>query len=424
MTNLLSALIKNSITMSFFIIIYWTAQRLFLKNAKAKWCYYSWLIIVIGLLFPIKHDLQIILKEDSYLARVFHLQYASPEVIYKNSNINSRESGTLFVVWILGSFIFLLYHFYRHRKFTMMIKRWKIEMKEPGILNDLVLMQKELRINRKIEIMYSSFANTPMVMGYIKPVIVLPNHSYNANEILFILKHELIHYKRRDIWYKSLVFVASAFNWFNPFIYLMAKEISVQCELSCDEEVVKEADYIQKKNYSMVLISAIKGQHNMGSFFVTNLYQSKDIAKERVVSVLNSKKKNIGFLSGILLLIGLVLTSITFSQKEDLKAGATGNGIFSYVEDSLVMVGEDEDNISNNKVETTYGNSFSSEEDGLLQQDLLDKGYVEATDGYMIISKVKENNLKEYILPDYMLDKEYVEASKGYMIISETKENN
>ncbi len=63
----------------------------------------------------------------------------------------------------------------------------------------------------------------------------------SEEELSFILEHELIHYKRKDVGDKSMVMLAAAIHRFNPVVYLMARSITLQCELSCDAEVMKNA---------------------------------------------------------------------------------------------------------------------------------------------------------------------------------------
>ena len=58
-----------------------------------------------------------------------------------------------------------------------------------------------------------------MMTGFVKPRILLPDADFTTDELRLILKHELVHYKRRDLWYKGLVLAANAIHWFNPAVY-------------------------------------------------------------------------------------------------------------------------------------------------------------------------------------------------------------
>lgn len=77
-----------------------------------------------------------------------------------------------------------------------------------------------------------------MLVGFFHPAILLPPVKFAGDELSLILKHELIHFKRHDLWYKALILEATALHWFNPVVYLMAKAAAVQCEISCDALVL------------------------------------------------------------------------------------------------------------------------------------------------------------------------------------------
>jgi len=90
--------------------------------------------------------------------------------------------------------------------------------------------------------------------------IIRQEENYSKHELSMILKHELIHYKRRDLWYKLLVLAATALHWFNPIVRLMAKAINTQCELSCDSLVIQYTNLEWKKQYCETIIKSAKKQ--------------------------------------------------------------------------------------------------------------------------------------------------------------------
>ena len=105
----------------------------------------------------------------------------------------------------------------------------------------------ELQLDRRIPIVSCDRADSPMVLGFIHPVLVLPAEEYSDEELYFIFKHEFIHYKRHDVCLKLLFVLANAVHWFNTVIWLMQREAVVDMELSCDKRVMLDADYTAKK---------------------------------------------------------------------------------------------------------------------------------------------------------------------------------
>lgn len=69
---------------------------------------------------------------------------------------------------------------------------------------------------------------SPMLLGIIKPQIILPQREYTKEGMEYILSHEMTHYKRKDLWVKLLIITARTIHWFNPFVCLMEREAGKQ----------------------------------------------------------------------------------------------------------------------------------------------------------------------------------------------------
>ena len=74
----------------------------------------------------------------------------------------------------------------------------------------------------------------PLVTGFVNPALLLPRESVSDG----VLRHELIHTRRRDLWYKLLLLLARSLHWFNPLVHWMAAAASRDLERSCDEAAV------------------------------------------------------------------------------------------------------------------------------------------------------------------------------------------
>jgi len=70
-----------------------------------------------------------------------------------------------------------------------------------------------------ISVVISPKATTPMIIGFIKPIIVLPDMDFSRCQLNMILAHELVHFKRKDTWLKLVILIANAAHWFNPAAY-------------------------------------------------------------------------------------------------------------------------------------------------------------------------------------------------------------
>ena len=100
-------------------------------------------------------------------------------------------------------------------------------------------------------------------------------------ELFFILKHELVHLKREDIYFKLLFVTASAVHWFNHVIWLLKKEADVDMELSCVKRVTQGASYAEWKAYTETLLSMLHKRCDRRTILSTQFYGGTKIMKKR-----------------------------------------------------------------------------------------------------------------------------------------------
>ena len=68
----------------------------------------------------------------------------------------------------------------------------------------------------------------------------------------------MTHYRRRDIWLKALALWVRAVHWFNPLVWLMARAIEQDTELSCDEAVLRRLPPEEHAAYGKTILSAVE----------------------------------------------------------------------------------------------------------------------------------------------------------------------
>jgi bla regulator protein BlaR1 len=99
-----------------------------------------------------------------------------------------------------------------------------------------------LNIPKNVKVGLSKLVDVPCMVGYFKPVILLPfalATYLSAEEIEAILLHELAHIKRNDYLVNMIQQVISILLFFNPCALLINKIINEERENCCDDLVVK-----------------------------------------------------------------------------------------------------------------------------------------------------------------------------------------
>ena len=143
-----------------------------------------------------------------------------------------------------------------------------------------------LGLKRPIAVRRTSRVRTPMVLGLVRPVLLLPQ---GAEPDGLVLCHELTHLKRRDLWYKALLTAACWLHWFNPLVWWMSRAASENLELCCDGDVTAGQDAAFRQKYGELLLSA--GEEGRGPTLSSRFGGSGRTVKERLANLFLTKRR-------------------------------------------------------------------------------------------------------------------------------------
>ncbi len=99
-------------------------------------------------------------------------------------------------------------------------------------------LAERLKIRRKLSVMESLRVDFPMVIGYFKPVVVIPFGLLGRipfEQVEMILAHELAHVKRADFLVNLLQSLIEVILFFNPFVWWLSSVIRHERENICDD---------------------------------------------------------------------------------------------------------------------------------------------------------------------------------------------
>ncbi|MCF8239815.1 MAG: hypothetical protein K9J16_00405 [Melioribacteraceae bacterium] len=241
--------------------------------------------------------------------------------------------------------------------------RWKHKLEE---------IKSELDIGKNISLFESAKVMAPIVIGYLKPVILFPVGALTgltAKQVETILIHELIHIKRNDYIINLIQSYLEIIFFFNPFMRIISSTIRKEREFICDDEVLKHAgdklDYI-KALTEFELNSAVNKN------LQTALIKNKNQLLWRINRMLNqSKRDNASGRKALFSLITLIVFSagILFacssgneSANENLKMTTHQNESGNQETNSYSSKTETQPDSSQNEMTVIFWGKYEDEE--------------------------------------------------------------
>lgn len=195
----------------------------------------------------------------------------------------------LIITWVVGSILLLLrlgFRLYRQhneiRKHTISISDRVFQ-----IYRDTL---QEMTCSAVGSISVSADYHSPMMVGFFKPHILFPEDmaSLCDEDLRLVFRHEIIHFKNRDLWIKLLIELLCCALWWNPIVYLLRVCISQLLELRCDSQVCKNLNQTQQSDYAKTLLNAFKIRVRYPIYVTAEYlgYPSKERLKHRFKQIL------------------------------------------------------------------------------------------------------------------------------------------
>src|SRR5690606_13802718 len=98
---------------------------------------------------------------------------------------------------------------------------------------------------------------SPALFGLFRPMLLIPaglEHRLTDDEWSMIFRHELSHYRRKDLWINAVVFFLACFHWFNPFVWLGLRRMRMEQELACDAAALSNAPADRVRQYALSMV--------------------------------------------------------------------------------------------------------------------------------------------------------------------------
>lgn len=322
MNEFMVVLVSCSLGMSLMTALFLVLVRFSQQRFSPKFFYYLSVALLFGFAIPFRVKLQPFLGGQAItLSKVVTIQENVVTTVQESTVLDTGSWYSvverMFMCWLIVAAAILIYSVVQHVMFTRTLTRW-IESDEQ--LHSKVDASTDLRRMR------CKCIATPMLVQLDQPTILLPNETYSATELAMIIQHEQIHFLRKDWLLRGVMIVAVALHWFNPLVYVLARQMTKWCEISCDEQVTKDLSQAERHKYANMILEAVRRQEKqsmLSSLFSGGKYE----LQQRLSFIVEPKKRSLnrGILavSLLLILVGSTVISIPMNATNSTGFGKT-----------------------------------------------------------------------------------------------------
>ena len=190
------------------------------------------------------------------------------------------------------------------------------------LAQNLLFLRRLKRIRRPfacpespVPVWVASGLPSPCLAGLFRPEIYLtPEAAQDPETRQFVLRHELAHYHARDQLWSLLRLICQCLYWFDPFVWLAAALSRRDCELACDERVLKDLDPGSRVSYGRALLGLVAPKRARGQLLscATTMQLGRKSLRERI-TLIAKKPKMAAYTLVFVLVLSLVLTACTFT---------------------------------------------------------------------------------------------------------------
>jgi beta-lactamase regulating signal transducer with metallopeptidase domain len=202
--------------------------------------------------------------------------------------------------------------FIRNYRFVQIIRATGLSKCQVDLRIFVQRFGERMGIKKSVHVYISELITSPVTIGFLKPVILLPMVAIthlSEKQVEAVLLHELAHIRRYDYLINLFVNFIRTILYFNPFVKLFAKTIEREREKSCDE-MVMQFEY-DPHGYASALLLLEKNNFVRQTMAIAASGQRSDLLHriEKILGVEKRKRPDFqklgGLLAGLICVIGL-----------------------------------------------------------------------------------------------------------------------
>lgn len=165
-------------------------------------------------------------------------------------------------------------------------------------------------------IQLNKYVKSPRVIHWKKQdVIQFPLDEIDSESFRMICRHELLHVRHRDYLWRKIVRIVVCISWFNPMVWLLAKELDFWMDVCRDAEVI-DSGIVSAEEYYLKIAEYMNGNNGKTDFtslsFAAANNQNQLLRRRDIVMRLNHRRRFLtNFGTGIILSAFVIGSAVT-----------------------------------------------------------------------------------------------------------------
>ena len=170
----------------------------------------------------------------------------------------------------------------------------------------------------------------PAVCGLWNPTLLLPPQfaaQPDTTETSLVLRHELLHLRRGDLWLHALLWTLLAIHWFNPVLWLAFFRVRMDREAACDADVLRDATPEHRVAYGHALLKLESESPGSGLCLgFVGIVQRGTSLRSRLELIAFPTQTPLP-MKTLLLAVSTALTFLGVTKAADTPQKSTGSGV-------------------------------------------------------------------------------------------------
>ena len=170
----------------------------------------------------------------------------------------------------------------------------------------------KLQITRPVSLLESALIKIPVVVGFLKPVILVPVGMLahiSPQQVESILLHELAHIRRQDYLFNLIQHLVDTIFFFNPALIWVSSLIREERENCCDDVAIRETR--SRKQLIAALVAFHEYKQSAQGYALSFAGKDNGVVS-RVKRIVNKKNHSLSAGERALLMGGLMILSAAF----------------------------------------------------------------------------------------------------------------